>query len=267
MRKATLSRDAAETIRQACVEAALTGYEDALLSGLCREGAWEAAIGAIRRLDLENGVGEANGPDSQPDAPSTRDLSALTAELAGRFASPGPPAAGSGVAVTGATAAGLLRWVLGHLENVGTRDLRDRARRMRRRVAVVESALAADARRDAELVAPLLASRPLPRDALDRATCHALGIAKRCAQVATLALETSADVPAAFRPDLAVALRLSWSAGQAALDLLDVEGAPSGDGSGSRRDLERDAWRVRLLLRRAAAAIRSGERGDDESSV
>lgn len=43
----------ATTIRQACIGAARTGYEDAALSGLCHEGAMEAAISAIQMLDLE----------------------------------------------------------------------------------------------------------------------------------------------------------------------------------------------------------------------
>lgn len=42
----------AEAVRQACVEAALDAYEDAQIRGLCREGAWEVAIEAIRSLDI-----------------------------------------------------------------------------------------------------------------------------------------------------------------------------------------------------------------------
>ena len=42
----------AENVRRACVEAAIDGYERAAMSGLCREGAWEAAISAIRMVDL-----------------------------------------------------------------------------------------------------------------------------------------------------------------------------------------------------------------------
>lgn len=45
-------RRLAESVRQACVAAALAGYEDAAQSGLCHEGAWEAAVSAIRRLDV-----------------------------------------------------------------------------------------------------------------------------------------------------------------------------------------------------------------------
>ena len=40
-------------VRNACVEAALQGYERASLSGLCHEGAWEAAVDAVRQLNLE----------------------------------------------------------------------------------------------------------------------------------------------------------------------------------------------------------------------
>ena len=42
----------AEAVRQACVEAALDAYEDAQIRGLCREGAWEVAIDAVRMLDV-----------------------------------------------------------------------------------------------------------------------------------------------------------------------------------------------------------------------
>ena len=42
----------ATKVQQACIEAALSGYENAALSGLCQEGAIEAAISAIQMLDL-----------------------------------------------------------------------------------------------------------------------------------------------------------------------------------------------------------------------
>ncbi len=48
-----LLREYAEAIRAACVEAAISGYERAAISGLCREGAFEAAISAMRMVDLE----------------------------------------------------------------------------------------------------------------------------------------------------------------------------------------------------------------------
>lgn len=43
----------AERVREACLEAALAGYENASISGLCHEGAWEAAVSAIQMVDLE----------------------------------------------------------------------------------------------------------------------------------------------------------------------------------------------------------------------
>jgi hypothetical protein len=42
----------AQRVRSACLQAALDGYEQAGLSGLCGEGRWELAVEAIRRLDL-----------------------------------------------------------------------------------------------------------------------------------------------------------------------------------------------------------------------
>lgn len=43
----------AEAVRDACVRAALGAFEDAPISALCRTGAWECAVGAVRTLDLE----------------------------------------------------------------------------------------------------------------------------------------------------------------------------------------------------------------------
>jgi len=46
------SRKIAEATRRALVEVALQAYEEAGLSGLCTEGRWEVAIGAIRDFDV-----------------------------------------------------------------------------------------------------------------------------------------------------------------------------------------------------------------------
>lgn len=43
----------AERVRKACVEAAREGFMDASMSGLCAEGALEAATSAIQKLDIE----------------------------------------------------------------------------------------------------------------------------------------------------------------------------------------------------------------------
>lgn len=42
----------AAQVRRACLDAALRAYEDAGFAGLCAEGRWEAAVDAIRSLDL-----------------------------------------------------------------------------------------------------------------------------------------------------------------------------------------------------------------------
>lgn len=46
-------RRLAEAVRAACLQAALEGYEDAAMDGLCHEGAWESAIDAIRSLNID----------------------------------------------------------------------------------------------------------------------------------------------------------------------------------------------------------------------
>jgi len=46
------TNDVAEHIRSAVVEAAVRAYETAGIQGLCAEGRWEAAVSAMRSLDL-----------------------------------------------------------------------------------------------------------------------------------------------------------------------------------------------------------------------
>jgi hypothetical protein len=45
-------RRVAEAVRRVCIQAAKQGYAQAAASGLCDEGAFEAAIGAMQMLDL-----------------------------------------------------------------------------------------------------------------------------------------------------------------------------------------------------------------------
>lgn len=47
------SLEIAEMVKNACIEAAREGFLDASISGLCSEGAFEAAISAIQQLDVE----------------------------------------------------------------------------------------------------------------------------------------------------------------------------------------------------------------------
>lgn len=42
----------AESIRRAILEAGEAAYEDAGIQGLCAEGRWEAAVAAMRAVDL-----------------------------------------------------------------------------------------------------------------------------------------------------------------------------------------------------------------------
>lgn len=44
----------AEKIRQACVKEAKEGFREASIQGLCPDGAMEAAVSAIQRLDIED---------------------------------------------------------------------------------------------------------------------------------------------------------------------------------------------------------------------
>jgi hypothetical protein len=44
--------DLPKRIRDAYLQAVVQAYEDAGVQGLCAEGRWEAAVGALRTLDL-----------------------------------------------------------------------------------------------------------------------------------------------------------------------------------------------------------------------
>jgi hypothetical protein len=44
--------DFAKRIRDACLQAVLQAYEDAGVQGLCAEGRWEVAVGALKTVEL-----------------------------------------------------------------------------------------------------------------------------------------------------------------------------------------------------------------------
>jgi hypothetical protein len=44
--------DLAKRIRHTCLEAVVQAYEDAGVQGLCAEGRWEAAVSALRAVEL-----------------------------------------------------------------------------------------------------------------------------------------------------------------------------------------------------------------------
>lgn len=56
------SLSVAEQIRSALLRSAVAAYEDAAMQGLCCEGAWEAALSAMRRLDLTLPLDRAAAP-------------------------------------------------------------------------------------------------------------------------------------------------------------------------------------------------------------
>ena len=64
--------NAAEAVRRACIQAGEAAYEDAGFQGLCAEGRWEAAVSAMRRVDVaaaaRNAAGAAESdPSTLPD--------------------------------------------------------------------------------------------------------------------------------------------------------------------------------------------------------
>ncbi len=44
--------DLAKRIREVCLDAVVQAYEDAGIQGLCAEGRWEAAVDALRTVNL-----------------------------------------------------------------------------------------------------------------------------------------------------------------------------------------------------------------------
>jgi hypothetical protein len=55
-------RRIAVAMREACIEAAKDGYERAAISGLCAEGALEAALSAIQMVDVDAVVRKVGKP-------------------------------------------------------------------------------------------------------------------------------------------------------------------------------------------------------------
>jgi len=56
--------DLAKRIRAACLEAVLQAYEDAGMQGLCAEGRWEAAISALKTVELAPLLREFKNPSA-----------------------------------------------------------------------------------------------------------------------------------------------------------------------------------------------------------
>jgi hypothetical protein len=54
-----------ESIRRAIVEAGEAAYEDAGIQGLCAEGRWEAAVAAMRTVNVDT-LARSGGADDPP---------------------------------------------------------------------------------------------------------------------------------------------------------------------------------------------------------
>jgi hypothetical protein len=67
-------RDLAQAVRDTCRDELSRAWEEALASGLCAEGAWEVALGALAHLDPEELVRRAReravGGDRAGHAPT-----------------------------------------------------------------------------------------------------------------------------------------------------------------------------------------------------
>ncbi|HEX6373444.1 MAG TPA: hypothetical protein VF006_31255 [Longimicrobium sp.] len=64
---------APDAIRRALIDAAEAAYEDAGIQGLCAEGRWEAAVSAMRRLDVQAVARGAVEPATSNEFPSSSD--------------------------------------------------------------------------------------------------------------------------------------------------------------------------------------------------
>jgi formiminotetrahydrofolate cyclodeaminase len=260
---ARTARQVTEAIRDACIDAAIDGYEQAAIRGLCHDGAWEAAVSAIRMVPLDALAEPVVQAVSESRADATagdETLQDATLRLAKRFASPGGPASGSAAAVTGAVAAGLLEWTAALSTLRGPEAFRKRARSIAGRALALQSSLSAAAQADAELVERWVRA---PRDGREddpdpptseAATDAVLAIAKRCAQVATLAGEVARDGAAAVRPDAAAALQLAASATECALALAEENLRRIAD-TDRARSTTRRIRRIRLLAHRVQPVV------------
>ena len=57
--------DLEKRIRDACLEAVLQAYEDAGVQGLCAEGRWEVAVGALKTVELAPLLREFKQPSAE----------------------------------------------------------------------------------------------------------------------------------------------------------------------------------------------------------
>ena len=251
--------DTADAARRALIHAALTAYEDAGLSGLCAEGRWEAAVDAMRRLEL--------APTTA--SPTTADLTASVSRVVavvGAATAP-PPSGGSVAAATGALAAALAQMVAGL--TAGRPRYADVAGEMQHaahQAAALAAELVALVARDAAAVDAVGLAYRLPKNredatsarvaAIERAMVAAteapLEIARAAARVAELGATVAERGNRNAVADAAVAVLLAQSVCRASALTVSVNVPALRDAHAGVR-LERDASTAVDAADRAAA--------------
>jgi glutamate formiminotransferase/formiminotetrahydrofolate cyclodeaminase len=250
------------SLRRALIAAATDAYEDAGLSGLCVEGRWEAAIDAMRRVELET---------RDPIQDLTRSVSGFVSAVSG--ASAAPPGGGSVAASAGALAAALTRMVAGLTAG---RPRYAHVEAEMQRAADRASALAAEltelVRRDAAAFEAVSAAYKLPKAtpeaasvrvaAIERAMAPAtqspLEIARAAADVAELAATVAERGNRNAVADAAVAALLADAACRAAALTVSVNtpalrDAPTARTMANQAVAHRD--RAATATARAVAAV------------
>ena len=159
--------DTAEAVRRVVLDAAAAAYEDAGLSGLCAEGRWEAAVDAMRSLDLSSLVA--------PQIRLTADLSRVI-DAVGTTSSP-PPSGGSVAAAAGALAAALTQMTAGlTADRPRYADVAAEMQDTARRASVLAAEMLALVARDAAAVDAVGAAYRLPKATENDAGARAAAI-------------------------------------------------------------------------------------------
>ena len=251
--------DTADAARRALIHAALTAYEDAGLSGLCAEGRWEAAVDAMRQLDLSPAA------TSRTTADLTASVSRIVA-MVGAAAAP-PPSGGSVAAAAGALAAALTQMVAGL--TAGRPRYADVAGEMQHtahQASAFATELVALVARDAAAVDAVALAYRLPKSPEDAASARItaieramlasteapLEIARAAARVAELGADVAERGNRNAVADAAVAVLLAQSVCRAAALTVGVNVPALRDAQAGLR-LERDASTAVGVADRAAA--------------
>jgi formiminotetrahydrofolate cyclodeaminase len=154
------------SLRDALIAAATRAYEDAGFSGLCLDGRWEAAVDAMRRVELET---------RDPMQTLSRSVSELVSAVGG--ASAAPPGGGSVAASAGALAAALTRMVAGL--TAGRPRYAHVAAEMRHaaeQASTLADELAGLVRRDGAVFDAVSAAYRLPKETPEAASSRAAAI-------------------------------------------------------------------------------------------